>query len=433
MSRRSRSLPHDRCAQPLVPVLARSRATTAGRSRPRSTRSRARATSSRTSLARRTRSACATSGLLRRRAASHPRRRRGAGANPPGERVLRGHVQACVPGHGRGDPGRVQGVRRPALSSSLWVATTLAVDDRRLRLHDVPGRQVLRPRPAGAGEHLALVPARREDRRARPERRRQVDAAADHGRPRGAVVGRRRARARARPSGCSSRSPSSTRRRTCAATSRTASAQLRDLLDRFNAISAAFAEPDADFDALLAEQARCRTRSTVTTPGASTRTLDRAMDALRLPGGRPRRDDALGRRAAPRRALPAAALVARPAAPRRADEPPRRRVGRVARALPRRLQGHGRSRSPTTATSSTTSPAGSSSSTAAAASRSRATTRRGSSRSRRGSRVEEKQESARRRTLARELEWVRMSPRARHAKSKARLAAYERLLAEEQT
>jgi sulfate-transporting ATPase len=46
--------------------------------------------------------------------------------------------------------------------------------------------------------------------------------------------------------------------------------------------------------------------------------------------------------------------------------------------------------------------------------------------------AEEKQESARRRTLARELEWVRMSPRARHAKSKARLAAYERLLAEEQ-
>ena len=40
---------------------------------------------------------------------------------------------------------------------------------------------------------------------------------------------------------------------------------------------------------------------------------------------------------------------------------------------------------------------------------------------------EEKQASARRRTLARELEWVRMSPRARHAKSKARLASYEQL------
>jgi len=44
---------------------------------------------------------------------------------------------------------------------------------------------------------------------------------------------------------------------------------------------------------------------------------------------------------------------------------------------------------------------------------------------------EEKAESARQRTLARELEWVRASPRARQAKSKARLAAYEELLAEE--
>ncbi|MDM7997393.1 MAG: energy-dependent translational throttle protein EttA [Acidobacteriota bacterium] len=46
--------------------------------------------------------------------------------------------------------------------------------------------------------------------------------------------------------------------------------------------------------------------------------------------------------------------------------------------------------------------------------------------------AEEKQESARRRTLQRELEWVHMSPRARQAKGKARLNAYEKLLAEEQ-
>jgi energy-dependent translational throttle protein EttA len=45
--------------------------------------------------------------------------------------------------------------------------------------------------------------------------------------------------------------------------------------------------------------------------------------------------------------------------------------------------------------------------------------------------VEEKQAAARRRTLQRELEWVRMSPTARHAKSKARLTAYEKLLAED--
>jgi ATP-binding cassette ChvD family protein len=43
-------------------------------------------------------------------------------------------------------------------------------------------------------------------------------------------------------------------------------------------------------------------------------------------------------------------------------------------------------------------------------------------------RVEEKQESARQRTLDRELEWVRMAPRARHAKGKARINAYEDLL-----
>jgi ATP-binding cassette ChvD family protein len=46
--------------------------------------------------------------------------------------------------------------------------------------------------------------------------------------------------------------------------------------------------------------------------------------------------------------------------------------------------------------------------------------------------VEEKQASARQRTLERELEWVRMSPRARQAKSKARIQAFERLLAEEE-
>jgi energy-dependent translational throttle protein EttA len=45
---------------------------------------------------------------------------------------------------------------------------------------------------------------------------------------------------------------------------------------------------------------------------------------------------------------------------------------------------------------------------------------------------EEKEESSRRRTLQRELEWVRMSPRARQAKGKARLSQYEQLLAQEQ-
>jgi energy-dependent translational throttle protein EttA len=45
--------------------------------------------------------------------------------------------------------------------------------------------------------------------------------------------------------------------------------------------------------------------------------------------------------------------------------------------------------------------------------------------------LEQKQESSRQKTLERELEWVRMAPRARQAKSKARLTAYETLLAED--
>jgi len=45
--------------------------------------------------------------------------------------------------------------------------------------------------------------------------------------------------------------------------------------------------------------------------------------------------------------------------------------------------------------------------------------------------LEEKAESSRQRTLARELEWIRMSPRARQAKSKARVTAYEELLRED--
>ena len=45
--------------------------------------------------------------------------------------------------------------------------------------------------------------------------------------------------------------------------------------------------------------------------------------------------------------------------------------------------------------------------------------------------VEEKTESRRQRTLARELEWIRMSPKARQAKGKARVTAYEKLLGQD--
>jgi len=45
--------------------------------------------------------------------------------------------------------------------------------------------------------------------------------------------------------------------------------------------------------------------------------------------------------------------------------------------------------------------------------------------------IEEKQESKRQKVLERELEWIRMNPKGRHAKSKARITAYEQMLAEQ--
>ena len=164
--------------------------------------------------------------------------------------------------------------------------------------------------------------------------------------------------------------------------------ETRALLHRFEEISAKFGEPldDDAMNALLEEQAELQDAD------RCDRRLGARSHARRGDGGaarsraRDRRLGALGRRAAPRGAVPPAAPEARSAAARRAHQPPRRRVGRVARAVPAGTIRARSSRSRTTATSSTTRPSGSSSSTAAAASRGRATTPRGSSRRSSGSR-----------------------------------------------
>jgi ATPase subunit of ABC transporter with duplicated ATPase domains len=46
--------------------------------------------------------------------------------------------------------------------------------------------------------------------------------------------------------------------------------------------------------------------------------------------------------------------------------------------------------------------------------------------------IEQRQQKAKEKTLARELEWIRMSPKARQAKSKARISAYDKMLAEQE-
>ena len=115
------------------------------------------------------------------------------------------------------------------------------------------------------------LPARREDRRARPERRRQVDAAADHGRARGAVERRRRARPGATV-GMLAQEPELDPEQNVRENVEDGVRELRDLLDRFN----------ADLGAVRRAGRRLRhaarragegagARSTAPTPGASTR------------------------------------------------------------------------------------------------------------------------------------------------------------------
>ncbi len=211
-------------------------------------------------------------------------------------------------------------------------------------------------------------------------------------------------------------------------------AEMRDLLRRFEEVSAKFAEPldDDEMNTLLEEQGELQDQiDAVNALGARPHARDR--DGRAAPAaGRRRGDEALGRRAAPRRAVPAAALASPTcccSTSRPTISTPSRSRGSSASCRSTRAPS---SPSPTIATSSTTSRAGSSSSIAAAASRSRATTPPGSSRSRRGSESKRSKLGARQRTLERELEWVRMSPRARQAKSKARIRAYEELRAEEE-
>ena len=237
-------------------------------------------------------------------------------------------------------------------------------------------------RPTGAGEHLPLVPARGEDRRARAERRRQVDADAHHGRSRGAVVRRRRA-----ASGGDRRVPAA------GAAARRDEGRARQRRGR----RARAPRPARPLQRGLGRVRRARRRlrraSCRAVEGAGAdrparrvgpRCRARPRHGRTAPArGRPGRVDALGRGATSGRALPPPALVPRPAPPRRADEPPRRRVGRVARAVPRGLQGHGDGRHPRPLLPRQRGRDGSSSSTAARACPSKGTTPRGSSRSRR--------------------------------------------------
>ena len=197
---------------------------------------------------------------------------------------------------------------------------------------------------------------------------------------------------------------------------------IRALLTEFEEISAGFAEPmtDDEMNALLDKQGALQDRIEAADAWELDRTIDIAMDALRLPARRGRRDDAFGRREAPGRALPAAARAARHAAARRADQPSRRRIGGVAGALPEGVPGDGRRDHPRPLLPRQRRRSGSSSSTAARAFPGRGTTPPGSTRRRSGSRSRRSRPRRGSRRWSASSSGCGCRPEARQAKSKAR-------------
>ncbi|HZT94719.1 MAG TPA: energy-dependent translational throttle protein EttA [Gaiellaceae bacterium] len=206
---------------------------------------------------------------------------------------------------------------------------------------------------------------------------------------------------------------------------------LRDLLDRFNEISAAFAEPDADYDTLLAEQAKVQDAIDRADLWQLDDRLDHAMDALRLPEGDRDVETLSG---GERRRVALCRLLLSAPDLLLLDEPTNHLDAESVLWLERFLADY---KGTVVAVTHDRYFLDNVAGWILELDRGRGIPFQGNYSSwleQKQERLahEEKQESARRRTLARELEWVRASPRARHAKAKARLGAYETLLAEEQ-
>ncbi|MBA3429704.1 MAG: energy-dependent translational throttle protein EttA, partial [Actinobacteria bacterium] len=205
---------------------------------------------------------------------------------------------------------------------------------------------------------------------------------------------------------------------------------MRDLLDRFNEISAGFAEPDADFDVLLKEQATVQDQIDRHDVWSLDATLDRAMDALRLPDGD---RDVTSLSGGERRRVALCRLLLSSPDLLLLDEPTNHLDAESVAWLERFLEAYaGTVVAVTHDRYFLDNVAG----WILELDRGKGLPFEGNYSSwleQKQARLaqEEKTESARRRTLARELEWVRLSPKARQAKSKARVQAYEQLLAED--
>jgi sulfate-transporting ATPase len=205
--------------------------------------------------------------------------------------------------------------------------------------------------------------------------------------------------------------------------------ETRELLDRYEAVCAAMGEPDADFDRLLAEQAKLQDAIDAAAAWDLDTTLEIAMDALRCP---PPDADVSTLSGGERRRVALCRLLLSKPDLLLLDEPTNHLDAETVAWLERHLhqyagtvvavthdryfldnvaewileldRGHGI-------------PWHGNYSSWLEQKESRLA-------------AEEKVDEARRRTLARELDWIRMAPKARHAKGQARVTRYEQLAAE---
>ena len=205
--------------------------------------------------------------------------------------------------------------------------------------------------------------------------------------------------------------------------------EVRDLLDRFNAVCAAMGEPDADFDKLLDEQGRLQEQIDAANGWELERTVEIAMDALRLPPGDAEVTNLSGGER--RRVALCRLLLARPDL-LLLDEPTNHLDAESVAWLERTLQDYtGTVVAVTHDRYFLDNVAG----WILELDRGHGIPWEGNYSSwleQKEQRMaqEDKTDEARRKTLERELEWIRMSARARQAKGKARINAYDALYTE---